>query len=144
MGLHMYLEKFHCWQCNCLDGIHYPEWCLVCVSQLGLVGRLSFYHLLDFYSLLSWYRFYLLFGQLLLVSDEGASPTPVSPVNDESDSDRTLNELLSSGDSVSLRKNESVNVSSLHWGNWNIKLWIFSKRLYSSFVIPSHLACTQV
>lgn len=51
------------------------------------------------------------------MSDEGASPTPVSPVNDESDSDRTLNELLSSGDSVSLRKNESVNVSSLHWGH---------------------------
>jgi hypothetical protein len=60
---------------------------------------------------------------LLMVSDEGASPTPVSPVNDESDSDRTLNELLSSGDSVSLRKNESVNVSSLHWGHASSQQW---------------------
>ena len=60
---------------------------------------------------------FAVWSELLMVSDEGASPTPVSPVNDESDSDRTLNELLSSGDSVSLRKNESVNVSSLHWGH---------------------------
>jgi hypothetical protein len=59
-------------------------------------------------------------SELLMVSDEGASPTPVSPVNDESDSDRTLNEFLSSGDSVSLRKSESVNVSSLHWGHSEI------------------------
>ena len=49
---------------------------------------------------------FAVWSELLLVSDEGASPTPVSPVNDESDSDKTLNELLSSGDSVSLRKNE--------------------------------------
>jgi hypothetical protein len=31
---------------------------------------------------------FAVWSELLMVSDEGASPTPVSPVNDESDSDR--------------------------------------------------------
>ena len=57
-------------------------------------------------------------------------------------SDSGLKVLFIFRESSLLRKNESVNVNSLHFGHWNTRLCMFSNRLYSSFDMLSHFPWT--